>query len=286
MLLQSIRSYGRLIKFSHTIFALPFALSAVLLANREAPVTLSILFWVVVAMAAARSAAMGFNRLVDSEIDRKNPRTANRATATGEIERRSVILFVLVSSGAFVLAAGMLGKLCLVLSIPVLGVLFFYSLTKRFTAYSHLFLGFGIGLAPTGAWVAVTGSIDPRILLLSIALMTYIAGFDVLYGCQDIEFDTREGLFSAPCRWGVEPALRFSTLLHIGTFIALLGLALAFRLGGVYYLFLLLITALLAVEHLLVRPDRLDNVNIAFFHINSVVSVLLLVGVWLDLFIA
>lgn len=282
MWLKSVHTYGRLIKFSHTIFALPFALAAVLFANKEHPVALSALWWILIAMAAARSAAMGFNRYADYEYDRLNPRTANRPHTSGEIGRSSVLLFVVISSAVFIVSAAFLGRLCLVLSIPVLCVLFFYSYTKRFTSFSHLFLGFSIGLAPLGAWIAVTGAMDARILALSFALMTYIAGFDILYACQDVEFDREARLFSLPSRWGIGRALRISSALHLLTFLCLLSLYFAFHLGRIYLAFLLVISSLLIVEHRLVRPDRIENVNFAFFHVNSAISVLLFLGVLAD----
>lgn len=282
MLLSQIQTYGRLIKFSHTIFALPFALAAVLLAHRQHPVTWTALFWIVLAMAGARSAAMGFNRLADYEYDKKNPRTANRPHTTGEISKRSLFFFILLSSAVLILSAAMLGRLCLILSAPVLIVLFFYSFTKRFTAYSHLFLGFAIGLAPLGAWIAITGTLDPRILLLTAALMTYIAGFDILYACQDVDFDRQAKLFSIPACWGVGSALRVSSLLHVFTFVSLLLIYFAFDLGLIYLVFLCAISFLLVLEHRLVRPHSLDNINIAFFHVNSAISVLLFLAVLTD----
>lgn len=282
---QSILIYGRLIKFSHTVFALPFALSALLLAHRESPIRWMTLVWIVIAMAGARSAAMGFNRLVDYDIDRKNPRTAGRPLTSGEIDKRSVLILILVSSAVFVAASAMLGKLCFMLSPPVLGILFLYSYTKRFTSLCHLVLGFGIGLAPLGAWVAATGAVDLRILLLSGALMTYIAGFDILYACQDVDFDREENLFSMPSRWGIPVALGVSALLHVATAVLLLVTYYAFSLGPVFLGSLALITALLGWEHVLVRPGRLDKINIAFFHVNSVISVLLLAAVWADLWL-
>jgi 4-hydroxybenzoate polyprenyltransferase len=236
-------------------------------------------------MASARSAAMGFNRLVDYEIDRKNPRTAGRPLTSGEIDKRSVVLLILVSSAAFVICASFLGKLCFVLSLPVLGVLFSYSYTKRFTSLCHMVLGFGIGLAPLGAWIASTGAIDLRILLLSGALMTYIAGFDILYACQDVDFDRDEDLYSIPSRWGIPVALRVSILLHVMTAGFLLLTYFAFGLGWIYLLTLFIIMALLAWEHYLVRPGHLDKINMAFFHVNSVISVLLLLAVCMDVWI-
>jgi 4-hydroxybenzoate polyprenyltransferase len=278
--------YGRLIKFSHTVFALPFALAAVLLAHRQHPIRPAALWWILLAMASARSAAMGFNRYVDHEYDRRNPRTSNRPLAAGLIDKRSVLLFVLLSSSLFVFSAAMLGRLCLMLSFPVLLVLFFYSYTKRFTSFSHLVLGFAIGLAPAGAWIAATGEWDMRILPLSLALMAYIAGFDILYACQDIEFDRQAELFSLPVSWGVERALSFSSVLHFFTFIFLLSLYVLFDLGRVYLVVLSFISILLVLEHKLVQPHRLEKVNFAFFHINSAVSVLLFLAIVLDTWIA
>jgi 4-hydroxybenzoate polyprenyltransferase len=234
-------------------------------------------------MAAARSAAMGFNRLADYEYDRRNPRTRNRPHVSGEINRKSVLAFILISSAIFIMSAAALGKLCFFLSIPVLAILFFYSYTKRFTSFAHLVLGFSIGLAPSGAWVAVTGSLEPRILVLSLALMCYIAGFDILYACQDVEFDQSQNLFSIPSRWGIEKAMKISSLLHASAFFALLAVYFIFQLGFVYLGFLAGITLLLFIEHRLVRPGSLENINLAFFHVNSAISVLLLVGVWADL---
>jgi 4-hydroxybenzoate polyprenyltransferase len=282
MWIQRIRTYGRLIKFSHTIFALPFALASVLLAHREHPVGWVALGWIIVAMAGARSAAMGFNRLVDYHVDLKNPRTAIRPLTAGQIDKRSVLLLILASSAAFVLAAHQLGPLCFVLSLPVLLVLFAYSYAKRFTVLCHLLLGFGIGLAPLGAWVAVTGTLDSRVLLLALALMSYIAGFDILYACQDVDFDRQEALFSIPSRLGIQTALKVSSLLHVLTFASLLALARAFQLGWTYLACLAVISGILFAEHRIVTPERLDNIPFAFFHLNSVVSVLLFLAILVD----
>jgi 4-hydroxybenzoate polyprenyltransferase len=282
MWFESIRTYGRLIKFSHTVFALPFALAAVVLAYRQHPVAWSAPGLIILAMAAARSAAMGFNRFADCEYDRRNPRTLNRPLSCGQIDKRSVLAFVVASSCVFVLTAALLGRLCLILSLPVLGVLFFYSFTKRFTAYSHLFLGLAIGLAPAGAWIAATGVADIRIFILSFALMSYIAGFDILYACQDIEFDNREKLFSIPACWGVRRAFQVSLLLHALFFLSLLSVYFIFHMGAIYLVFLSVITVLLIVEHRLVRPEDLKNIDLAFFHVNGAISVLLFLAVFVD----
>jgi len=286
MWINRVRTYGRLIKFSHTVFALPFALAAVLLAHREHPVTLWTLVWIMIAMAGARSAAMGFNRYADFEYDRRNPRTTGRPLTAGQIDKPSVLKLILASSTIFVLSAAMLGKLCFILSIPVLVVLFLYSYTKRFTAFSHLVLGFGIGLAPAGAWVATTGNLDIRIFPLSFALMTYIAGFDILYALQDIDFDRKEKLCSIPACWGSQRALQASNLLHTLTFLFLLSLYFIFPLGRTYLIFLSIISLLLIAEHKLVRPDSLERINLAFFHVNSAISILLFVGVWTDVWLS
>lgn len=278
-LISKIGTYGRLIKFSHTVFALPFALAALLLANTKHPVSFRTLALIIVGMASARSAAMGFNRLADHRYDRLNPRTANRPHVTGEVDRWSVLLFILFSALVFVGTAALLGRLCLILSVPVLAILLLYSFTKRFTTFCHMALGFAIGLAPAAVWVAVSGSLDWRILLLSLALMTYIAGFDILYACQDIEFDREHNLFSLPACWGASRALAFSTGLHVFTLIFLLLVYFAFALDWIYLVFLFVISILIFTEHKLVQPDRLDRVNIAFFHVNSAISILLFLGV-------
>ena len=279
MWISKIHTYGRLIKFSHTVFALPFALAAVLLAGRYYTVSFRTFALIMVAMASARSAAMGFNRFADYRYDRLNSRTANRPHVTGQVDLLSVLVLISLSAVVFVASAALLGGLCLILSVPVLVVLFFYSFTKRFTSLCHLVLGFGIGLAPAGVWVAVSGQLEWKILLLSVALMTYIAGFDILYSCQDIEFDRDQDLFSMPACWGASKALLFSTWLHVLTVVFLLLVYFAFDLGKVYLLFLLIISALIFTEHKLIRPDCLDKVNVAFFHVNSAISILLFLGV-------
>ncbi|MGC8490601.1 MAG: UbiA-like polyprenyltransferase [Syntrophobacteraceae bacterium] len=278
-LTSKIGTYGRLIKFSHTVFALPFALAALLLANSKHPVSLATFALIIAAMASARSAAMGFNRLADYRYDRLNPRTANRPHVTGQVDLPSVLLFVLVSALVFVGVAALLGHLCFILSLPVLAILLLYSFTKRFTTLCHLALGFAIGLAPAAVWVAVSGSLNWKILLLSFALMTYIAGFDILYACQDVEFDREHNLFSLPACRGVSNALLYSTVLHLFTLLFLFLVYFAFDLGHAYLFFLLVISILIFAEHKLVRPDCLDKVNIAFFHVNSAISILLFLGV-------
>jgi len=274
-----IQLFGRMIRFSHTVFALPFALGAVVLAQRIRPLTPRLLFSILVAMAGARSAAMGFNRIADVQIDRANPRTAGRELPTGVISLKAALGFVGISSLVFVVAAAMISRLCLVLSFPVLAVLFLYSYTKRFTVLSHLYLGFGISLAPVGAWIAVTGRFEPVVMILSLALLTYIAGFDILYACQDLEFDRRTGLCSIPARLGPAAAFYISAILHGITFLSLLLVLVAFDLGVVYLVATLIMGALLIVEHRLVRPHDLTRIEAAFFHVNSAISVILFLGI-------
>ncbi len=281
-ILQSIHTYGRMIKFSHSIFAAPFALSALVLASGISPIGFQRIFWIVVALVAARSAAMGFNRIVDARYDAMNPRTATRELPAGRIRMEAAVAFVVVSALVFWFAAAMLSTLCAWLALPVLAVLFLYSYTKRFTAWSHVYLGFAIALAPLGAWIAATGHFDARILVLSLALLSYIAGFDILYACQDIDFDRQAGLFSLPARYGVRKAFQVSTLLHGLTVLCLITLAGLFHLGWPYLASVAVIVVLLVIEHRLVKPDDLTHIDIAFFHINSVISVVLLVGVVVD----
>lgn len=277
-----ILTFGRMIKFSHTVFALPFALAAVVLAQRVAPLTIQRLAWLLAAMVGARSAAMGFNRLADARIDKINPRTSGREIPTGKLSKQATIIFVILFSGLFILSAAMFGKLCLYLSVPVLLLLFSYSYSKRFTVLCHLYLGLTISLAPLGAWIALTGSFHWPILLLSLALMTYIAGFDVLYACQDIAFDREEGLFSIPVRFGPAGALSIAAGLHIVSLGFFIWLFFAFHMGTIYLVAVGIIGLLMIVEHRLVKPDDLSRINIAFFHMNSLISITLFVGVLAD----
>ncbi|MDI6726983.1 MAG: UbiA-like polyprenyltransferase [Smithellaceae bacterium] len=277
--LSKIIVYGRMIKFGHTIFALPFALSALILAGWEAPLTPWLVFWIIMAMVGARSAAMGFNRLVDVNFDALNPRTSQRELPVGAISAGETKLFIGGASLLFVLSSAMISRECFWLSFPVLSLLLGYSYTKRFTWLSHLILGFVIGLAPLGVWLAVTGEISPPIALLSLALCTYIAGFDILYACQDLEYDRAAGLNSLPVRFGVKKSLLVSAILHVITFLSLLMLSVLFDLSMVYLGYMVIIAILLVVEHLLVKPDNLSRINIAFFHINSIVSVIIFAAI-------
>lgn len=279
MFLDKTRDYGKMIKFSHTIFALPFALSAVVLAWQTHPFSWWDLCWILAAMVGARSAAMGFNRIADAAIDGKNPRTAVREIPAGVLSVKEAVLFVALSSLLFVTAAAMLSPLCFLLSFPVLGALFFYSYTKRFTRYCHLYLGFAISLAPVGAWIAVTGSLAPGVVFLAASLWTYIAGFDILYACQDIDFDREQGLYSLPVHLGSRGAMAVSSVLHFMTMGFFLAMYVAFGMHPVFLIFLAGIGICLFIEHRLVNPRDLSRINLAFFHMNSIVSVALLAGV-------
>lgn len=284
-LFQRTIVFSKMIKLVHTVFALPFALSSVIIASRDYDFSFWRLLWIVVAMVGARSAAMGFNRIVDSKMDAANPRTSVREIPKGEISVSSASLFVIGSSAVFILSAAMLGKLCFYLSFPVLGVLLGYSYTKRFTLFCHFYLGFAISLAPSGAWVAMTGSFSWIALLLSLALMTHIAGFDILYACQDYEFDSKEGLHSIPAKLGIKRALDISAYVHFASFVFFMLIGFSASLGIIYYISATIIGILLVIEHKLVNPDDLSKVNIAFFHINSVISVVLMIGISLDILI-
>ena len=274
--------YGRMVKFEHSILALPFTLTALLLAHRVTPVTPRLVFLIIMAVVWARSAAMGFNRLVDAPWDAHNPRTSMREIPAGNISNRETIVFVYVSSFLFSLSALAISLKCFWFSFPVLLVLFSYSYTKRFTWLSHLVLGFGQALAPLGVWLAVTGELSLKISILSITLATYMAGLDILYACQDIECDRRDGLFSLPANLGIKRALGLSVLMHTFTFISLLALYWAFGLSPFFLLFVIIIGGLLIAEHRLVTPNDLTHINFAFFHINTAISLLLLAAMFVE----
>lgn len=279
------------IKFQHSIFALPFALTGALLALRGTDLTGTDIAWkfawIIAAMVAARSAAMAFNRLVDARIDARNPRTASRSLPAGRLSKRFAAAFVVLSCAAFVAAAAQLNALCLQLSPFVLALALGYSFTKRFTVFSHLVLGAVLGLAPTAAWIAVRGALQADILLLSAAVMLWTAGFDIIYSCQDAEFDREEGLRSLPSRLGIARSLTISRVLHAGM-VLLLALAWnALGLGMLGLLGVIAVAGLLVYEQSLVRADDLSRVNAAFFAVNGWVSVLFLVfwgtDMWLPL---
>jgi len=265
-------TYGRMIRFSHSAFALPFALTSAALAARVSGITAAQVLWIVVAMVAARSAAMGFNRLVDHELDARNPRTAGRELPRGALSRREVWAFILVSTAVFVLAAGMLNPLCLALSPVALAIVFGYSYTKRFTAGSQLVLGLALAVAPVGAWLAVRGQFDTVPIVLGLAVLLWVAGFDTIYACQDVAFDRGAKLHSIPARVGVAAALGVARGMHVLAVLLLASLYWLMPLHPVYLVGVAVVALLLAWEHTLVRPDDLSRVMLAF-NINGWVSV-------------
>jgi 4-hydroxybenzoate polyprenyltransferase len=269
---RSLKVTLEMIKWEHSIFALPFALCGAMLAARGLP-TPHQLLWIIVAMVAARSAAMAFNRVADVSYDAANPRTQMRALPAGTLSRTFVVGFVVVACATFVLASSQLNRLTLLLSPVALAILLLYSYTKRFTRWSHLVLGFALGIAPAAAWIAVRGSLDPRILLLTAAVTFWVGGFDVLYACQDCEFDRTSGLHSIPRYCGIARALQISRAFHL-LMLALLGVLIAvFRLGPVAAAGVIIVGLLLAYEHSLVAADDLSRLNAAFFTMNGVISV-------------
>jgi 4-hydroxybenzoate polyprenyltransferase len=280
--LHNLRLTLEMIKWEHSIFALPFALCGAMLAAGGIP-TAHQLGWIIVAMVAARSAAMAFNRLADAAIDAANPRTRTRALAVGHLTPAFVATFVVVSSAIFVLAASQLNRLSLWLSPVALAVLLLYSYTKRFTRWSHLVLGFALGIAPAAAWIAVRGSLDTRILLLTAAVTFWVAGFDVLYACQDFDFDRQTGLHSIPRHLGIVRALWIARSFHVLMLGLLVALLWFFGLGKVAGAGVAVVGVLLAYEHSLVSPDDLSKLNAAFFTMNGVISVLFLAFVAGDL---
>jgi 4-hydroxybenzoate polyprenyltransferase len=274
-----IRVVLEMIKFEHSVFALPFALTGALLAaraSRHGWPTLRQVLWIVVAMVAARSAAMTINRIVDLRYDRENPRTNKRALATGELSVSFAWVFTIVAMGLFLVAAWQLNPLALKLAPVALAVLFFYSFTKRFTNWSHLFLGFALGISPAAAWIAVTGGLDLRILILCAAVTLWVGGFDVLYACQDVDYDQRAGLFSVPKRFGIARALLIARAMHVGVVALLALLAASFALPWPAWLGIAVVAALLTYEHSLVKANDLSKLDAAFFAVNGYISLLFL----------
>jgi 4-hydroxybenzoate polyprenyltransferase len=278
MTTNRIRTVLEMIKFEHSVFALPFALTAALLAARATHQpprgwpTLRQILWIVVAMVAARSAAMTMNRIADVRYDRENPRTKQRALATGALSISFAWIFTLVAIAVFLVAAWQLNPLAWKLAPVALMVLFFYSFTKRFTNWSHLFLGFALGISPAAAWIAITGGLDLRMLILCAAVTLWVGGFDVLYACQDIDYDRSAGLYSVPKRFGVANALLIARLMHLGVVGLLTWLAASFALPWPAWLGVAVVAALLAYEHSLVKANDLSKLDAAFFAMNGYIS--------------
>ncbi len=281
-LFSNIKVTLEMIKWEHSIFALPFALCGAMLAAGGWPAAAQ-LGWIVLCMVSARSAAMAFNRLADAQIDAANPRTATRAIPAGVLSQKFVGLFVLVSCGLFVVSAAQLNRLTLYLSPVALAVILLYSYTKRFTRWSHLVLGFALGIAPAAAWIAVRGSLDPRILILTAAVTCWVGGFDVLYACQDIDFDRANGLNSIPQSFGVKRSLMLARVLHFIMLGLLVALVVLFGLGKIALIGVAAVAILLLYEHSLVSADDLSKLNAAFFTMNGVIAVVFFVFVAADL---
>jgi len=277
-----------MIKFEHSVFALPFALTGALLAWRDEGFTReglwSKLLWIVVAMVAARSVAMAFNRVLDADIDGRNPRTKMRHLPAGILSRRFAWGFIAAWAFVFIFAARELNSLCFHLAPLALGIPMFYSFTKRFTSLSHVVLGFSLGIAPAAAWIAVRGSLDPRILWLTAAVTLWTAGFDIIYACQDYTFDVQSGLYSIPKQFGIAGALWISRLLHVGMLVCLLALVRSFALGPVALAGVAAVAGLLLWEHRLVRANDLSRIDAAFFTMNGYVSVIFFVFWATDIF--
>jgi 4-hydroxybenzoate polyprenyltransferase len=274
---EKLANYGKLVRFSHTVFALPFALASLALAAKRYPVTIGAFAWILLAMAAARTAAMGYNRLVDRKFDALNPRTHSWELPTGKVSVTEAVALTAAASLVFIYAAYRLNPLCFFLSPVALAIVFFYSLTKRFTWACHLFLGLALSLAPLGAWLAVSGRPADLAELqvpvfLALAVLFWLAGFDIIYAIQDYAFDRAQGLYSIPARFGVAPSLILSSLFHVATVALLLLVGVSAGLGMVYWIGLAGVTAILAWEHRLVTPGDLSRINKAFFDVNAYVS--------------
>lgn len=280
-ILRSSRITLEMIKWEHSIFALPFALTGAVLAANGWPRAV-VLLWIVVCMVSARSAAMAFNRWADADLDKANPRTAARALPAGELGRAFVLGFVLISSAIFLVSAAMLNRLTLLLAPVALAVVLIYSYMKRLTRWSHLVLGLALGIAPAAAWIAVRGSLDPRILVLTGAVLLWVGGFDILYACQDFEHDRASGLNSVPQAFGLDKAFLIARAMHVAMICLLVLLLRLFQLSHAGAVGVAVVAALLLYEHALVKPTDLRRMNAAFFTLNGVISVVFFIGVALD----
>jgi len=282
--MQRLRDLLNAIKFEHTVFAMPFALLSLFLASNGWP-RLDVLLWVLLAMVGARSTAMMMNRIADRHIDAQNPRTANRQLPSGVVSLPAAWVFTLVSAALFVWAASQLNALTLKLSPLALAIVWAYSWTKRFTWAAHLWLGVSLGLAPLGAWIAATGRLELTPLLIGVGVVLWVAGFDTIYSCQDAAFDRQQGLHSLPARWGTARALMWARLFHTLMLIVFIVLGVWIGATWLYWGGWLLVAGLVIVQHRLVNPDDLSHIDIAFFNVNSIVGVLLLVFTLADRFL-
>lgn len=272
--LKTLSTWGRMVKFSHSIFALPFALTGAALAGARYGITGRQIVWIVVAMGAARNAAMGFNRLADHAIDARNPRTEGRELPRGVLSRGAVWGFTAALAVLFVFASFQLNAVCGALATPALAIVFFYSYTKRFTWASHGVLGLALAIAPVGGWLAIAGRLGAPPLWLGAAVLFWVAGFDTIYACQDAAFDRGTGLLSIPARFGVSRALVLARIFHVVALAAMVGVGVAASLHAVYWAGLVVVAGVLVFEHRLVRADDLSKVGVAFLNANGLISVL------------
>jgi len=280
-ILRKTSDFLRLIKFSHSVFALPFAFTGALIAAGGIP-SLRQIIWITVAMVGARTVAMGLNRIIDSKIDALNPRTKEREIPKGVIKTNEALFYTLSALAVFIFAAYKLNPLCLKLSPLAVFVVAAYPYAKRFTSLSHLILGLALSFAPLGAWVAIRGSLDAAILPLSFAVLFWVAGFDIFYAMQDMEFDRRHALFSIPSRFGIKKSILLAKFFHLITVLLLLSLIPIFNMRGFYLAGVLIAAALLIYEHLLVKPDDLSRIDMAFFNMNGYISITLFLFTLLD----
>jgi 4-hydroxybenzoate polyprenyltransferase len=284
MVFKKIKQYADLVMFSHTLFSMPFAMVSMLWAANGLP-KMRVFFWIIIALIGARTGANALNRLVDKDIDAKNPRTAGRHLPLGLVKSSEVLLIVVFSFALLVLAAYELNPLCLKLSPLALFLFIIYSYTKRFTWACHIILGIACGGAPVGAWIAVTGKIGWPSLVLGAVVTLWVAGFDIIYGTQDYDFDKNNGLFSIPVKFGIKNALLISTFFHVIALLLLLYLYFYMKMGWLYLMGLIIIGYLLYKEHSIVKPDNLKHVTIASYDINQIVSVLFFIFTTLDSFL-
>jgi len=282
--MKKVKDFFELIKFSHTLFALPFALISMLISANGIPNTKTI-FWLLVAMVSARSTAMAFNRLIDRKIDGLNPRTCVRHMPSGKLSMIEILTFILITAGIFIFSSGMLNNLALILSPVALAIIYFYSYTKYFTSWSHLFLGLSLAIAPVGSCVAVSGTITLASLVLGTAVIFWVAGFDILYACQDYEFDKRYGLYSIVVRYGIKRALSISLVFHIIMVILLIIFGILVKLGVIYLTGVIVTGFLIIYQHRLVKPDDISRVNTAFFTANGIISIILMLTTYVDFFV-
>jgi 4-hydroxybenzoate polyprenyltransferase len=278
---EKIVLYLRMIKFPHSVFALPFAFTGAVIAAGGVPL-LEKIVWITVAMVGARAGAMGLNRIIDRKVDQENPRTKNRELPRGMINLSEAVLFTAVSLAIFILAAYMLNPLCLKLSPVALAVLFIYSYTKRFTWITHFVLGLTLSAAPVGAWIAVRGTFDAEIIPMAIAVIFWLAGFDTLYALQDIEFDKSHGLYSIPQRFGIKNALLLARLFHLITFIMLITTGVIFKMGIFYWLGMMIVAVLFIYEHSFIKESDLSRLDMAFFNMNGYISITVFVFTSVD----